>query len=63
MKSPAITQATETITEEITTLLNRLQTLIEVSAGKITKAEIRSVPSIRMPTTMVIAVSTETVIL
>ena len=49
--------------EEITTLVKLLNTRIEVRHGKITRLEISMAPIIRMPRTMVTAVSTEISIL
>ena len=61
--SPATTEKTDTETATIITDKNRLHTRIEVSAGKIIIADIRSVPSIRIPITMVTAVSKEITVL
>ena len=63
VKSPAVTQQTETQTDVITTVKNRLQRRIEVSAGKIIIAEMSNVPSILIPMTMVTAVSREIAVL
>lgn len=61
--NPAVTQHTDTQTEVITTVWNRLQIRIEVRAGKIIIADIRSVPSILIPITIVTAVSREITVL
>ena len=54
-----ITRHTTAITAElITTLLNVRHTRMEVSAGKIIRLEIKSAPIIRIPSTIVTAVST-----
>ena len=63
VKSPAVTQQTETQTDVTTTVKNRLQSRIEVSAGKIIIAEMSNVPSILIPMTMVTAVSREIAVL
>ena len=63
VKSPDNTQKTEIITEVIITVAKRLQSRIDVSAGKIIIAEISKVPSIRIPTTIVMAVSREIIVL
>ena len=58
-----IKEIRERIPEEITTLVKLLNTRIEVRHGKITRLEISMAPIIRMPRTMVTAVSTEISIL
>lgn len=63
VKSPESTQKTDTQTEQITTVAKRLHSLIDVSAGKIIIAEMSSVPSIRIPTTIVTAVRSEITVL
>ena len=55
---PVAKHTTETIAEEITTALNRENTRMEVNAGKMIRLEISIVPIIRIPTTIVTAVST-----
>ena len=54
---PPVTQNTETSTEVITTEKKRLHKRIDVSAGKIIRAEISNVPRSRIPITIVTAVS------
>lgn len=63
VKRPETTQNTDTTTEVIITVRNLLHRRMDVSAGKIIIAEISSVPSIRIPTTMVIAVSRDMTVL
>ena len=53
---PDIQQIIEITAEEMTTPLKLLQSRIDVSAGKIIRAEIRRVPIIFIPITMVTAV-------
>ena len=48
----------DTIAEQITTARKRENTRMDVSAGKIIRLEMSIVPMMRMPTTMVTAVST-----
>lgn len=57
IKSPIKKQTAETIAEVMTTLRKLRQTRMEVRAGKMIKLEISMAPIIRMPTTMVTAVS------
>ena len=54
---PRKKHVTESIDDVIITLLKVLQTCIDVSAGKIIRLEIRSVPIILIPSTTVRAVS------
>jgi hypothetical protein len=54
--TPAIKQTIDTATEQTLTLLNFLNTRIEVSAGKMMSAEISIAPIMRIPSTIVIAV-------
>ena len=54
---PTKKHITDNIAEQITTLLNVVQTLMAVSAGKIMRLEISIDPIIRIPTTIVNAVS------
>ena len=54
---PQKKQTTETSAEEMTTPLKLRQTRMEVSAGKIIRLEINIAPIIRIPTTIVTAVS------
>ncbi len=54
---------TATMPADHTTLRKLLNTRIEVSAGKITRLEIRSAPIIRIPSTIVTAVSTAATLL
>ena len=61
--TPAKKHTTDTVADDITTALKLLNTLIEVSAGKIISAEIRSVPIIRIPRTIVTAVRDAIIIL
>ena len=63
VKSPAVTQKTDTHTEVTITVKNLLHNLIEVSAGKIIMAEMSNVPSILIPITIVTAVSREIIVL
>ena len=56
MIMPMKKHTTDRIAEEITTLLNVLNTRIEVSAGKMMRLEISMVPMMRIPTTIVNAV-------
>lgn len=55
---PIKKQTTERIADVIITLLKVLHTCIAVSAGKIIRLEISSVPIIRIPSTTVSAVKT-----
>ena len=56
--SPAIRQTTDNTAELRITLLNFLHTRMDVSAGKIIRLEINKAPIIRIPSTIVTAVST-----
>lgn len=60
---PAKKQHKDRIPEQIITDLNFLHRRIDESAGKMIKAEIRSVPIIRIPITMVSAVSSAMTVL
>ena len=60
---PTTKHTTDTITDEIITVLYLLHTLIEERLGNIIKLDIRSAPIIRIPITTVIAVSTARIIL
>lgn len=51
-------QETDKIEEQMITDLKLLKILIEVSAGKMIRLDMRRVPIIRIPTTTVTAVST-----
>ena len=53
---PRRKHTTERTAEQITTLWKVWQRRIEVSAGKISRLEIRSAPIMRMPRTVVMAV-------
>jgi len=55
---PIIKHKTAITAENTHTFLKLLNTLIAVRAGNIIRAEIRSVPIIRIPSTIVIAEST-----
>lgn len=57
-KIPNSEQTTETIAEQTTTLLKLLKTRIAQSAGKMTKAEIKSEPTRLMASTMITAITT-----
>ena len=61
--SPVKKQNIEIITDIIITCLNLCVTRIADNAGKIIRLEIRSVPIILMPITMVTAVSTYNIVL
>lgn len=54
---PRKKQSVEIIAEDIITVLNLLQTLIDESVGKIIKLNIKSAPIILIPITMVMDVS------
>ena len=60
---PIIKHTADKTAEHITTLLNLLHTRIDVSAGKIIRLEIRSVPIILIPSTTVTAVRTDNTVL
>ena len=55
-KMPTTKQTTEDIADVTVTLLKLLQILIELSAGKIIRLEMRTVPMSFIPTTIVTAV-------
>lgn len=54
---PRKKQSVEIIAEDIITVLNLLQTLIDESVGKIIRLDIKSAPIILIPITMVMDVS------
>ena len=56
--TPAIRHTTEITAAFIITLLNVLHTRIDVNAGKMIRLEINNAPIIRIPSTIVTAVST-----
>ena len=60
---PKIKQTIEMMDELITTCRKLLNRRIDDSAGKIMRLEMRSVPIIRIPMTIVIAVKTASIIL
>lgn len=53
---PTMAQKTDTIAEQMVTLLKVLKTRMEVSAGKMIKAETKSEPTKLMAKTIIVAV-------
>ena len=60
---PATKHTNANIAEQITVVLNRLQICIAVSEGNTMRLEMSNAPIIRIPSTIVIAVSNAIIIL